>query len=249
MPTSSSDFETITSELEQSILEVAEGQTKVEEALDESSKKLEIKAKRLEALSKWSALQSQWDFSGNAGFETTKNRSLDFHFSNGVGPSPNGSRMQCRLKISHMAQMLENAREHPDLPIETPPWPTHPCGYWVQAYIYLNGYRHSPDQNPGSQVSIFMKTLPGPYDDYLKWPLEATLTFCLLDLKGKNDHPWIKSCRSDPDCPAFKRRPPLKSSDMNIVSGILDFIPIEKMIEDFIKDDTIMIEMSLRPKR
>ncbi|CAI8055482.1 TNF receptor-associated factor 5 [Geodia barretti] len=239
----SCDFETIAGTLEESVSDLSEGQKKIEVALDEGGMKLALNAKRAEVLAQKRALESELNFSE----ETTKSTSGDFSvFSTGAGPPPNGSGMQCRWRVN-VVEALENAKKYPNLPLVSPVWPTHPCGYCVRAYLYFNGHPESG----GSHVSIFMRPVHGAYDGLLKWPLDATLTFCILDLLGKNARPWIKNCRSDPDSPCFKQRPPPPSEsspDMNAASGLLDFIPIDTL-KKYTKDQTIMLEMSMKPKR
>jgi hypothetical protein len=242
------DFQTIADSLEEAVSDLSEEQKKIEEALDEGGMKLALNAKRVEVLSQRSALESELNFSEEKTKGTTV-QDCDFSvFSNGAGPPPNGSGMQCRWRIPNVAEALENSKKYPNLPLVSPVWQTQPCGYCVQAYLYFNGHPESV----GSYASILMRPVPGAYDGLLKWPLDATLTFCILDLLRKNARPWIKNCRSDPDSPCFKQRPPPPSElspDMNVASGLPDFIPIHTLLEEFTEDNTIMLEMSLKPKQ
>ena len=202
-------------------------------------------AKCTKVLSQRSALGSE-QLLGNDSFEKPVDTSGDFRvFSNGAGPPPNGSGMQCQWRIPDISQELKNSRKHPYRPLVSPVWSTQPCGYCMQAFLYPNGCKDSLRGN----TSIFIKMVHGNYDDSLKWPLDATLTFCLIDSLHDNARPWVRNCRSNPDCPCFKQRPPPlphSAPEMNIASGFLNFIPIDNL-EKYTKDDTIMLEMSLRP--
>ena len=156
------------------------------------------------------------------------------------GKPPNGSSMQCRWQIQNISKFLNDARKNHSTPLISPVWCTHPCGYCLRAYVFINGY----GQYQGTHVSIFFKLVPGPNDDFLPWPLKGIFTFFLLD-HFKNLRPIMKTFQSDHSL----QRPLVSSdSDMNIASGCPDFITIDTLSnERYVKDDALVLEFKLLP--
>ncbi len=60
------------------------------------------------------------------------------------------------------------------------PFFTSPCGYKINFFVYPNG--------EGTHLSLFLRVLPGPYDDTLEWPLTANFTVELLNQLADCNH-------------------------------------------------------------
>ena len=65
-----------------------------------------------------------------------------------------------------------------------PPFYTHPHGYQMCVYWYPTGY----GDGKGTYVSIFTSIMPGPFDDYLKWPFRGKITIQIVNQVGDHDH-------------------------------------------------------------
>ena len=65
----------------------------------------------------------------------------------------------------------------------SPPFYTHTHGYRMCITVYANGN----NQVKGTHLSVFARLMEGPFDDYLKWPFQGTITIQLLNqLKDVN---------------------------------------------------------------
>ena len=67
----------------------------------------------------------------------------------------------------------------------SPPFYTHTHGYRMCITVYANGNKHVK----GTHLSVFALLMEGPFDDYLKWPFQGTITIQLLNqLEDVNHH-------------------------------------------------------------
>ena len=241
-PPSSPTFQDLAARLHDTVSAVHEDEKAVKQKLHETGNGLMLNSKRLDTLSRSIAFQNGSLSSSDAMLQRKLVPRIEFAvFSKGAGPPPNGSTMQACMTIKNFSEALNDARKHPHLPLESPVWKTHPCGYCIRAFLYLNGH----GDFCGSHVSVFVSVVVGPYDDRLKWPLDALLTFCLLDLETNNSRLHLRTCASDPKSLCFKR-PPQESSDTTLfAAGIPDFIPIRDVQREYVKDDTIMLEFKV----
>ena len=65
------------------------------------------------------------------------------------------------------------------------PFYTHTHGYRMCISVCANGYGYGK----GTHLSVFASLMKGPFDDYLEWPFQGTLTIQLLNqLKDVNHH-------------------------------------------------------------
>ena len=60
---------------------------------------------------------------------------------------------------------------------------THMHGYRMCINVYANGNT----DGKGTHLSVFARLMEGPFDDYLEWPFQGTITIQLLNqLKDVN---------------------------------------------------------------
>ena len=65
----------------------------------------------------------------------------------------------------------------------SPPFYTHTHGYSVCITVYANGNK----DGKGTHLSVYAHLMEGPFDDYLEWPFQGTITIQLLNqLKDVN---------------------------------------------------------------
>ena len=67
----------------------------------------------------------------------------------------------------------------------SPPFYTHTHGYRMCISVDANGHEDAK----GTHLSVFAYLMEGPFDDYLEWPFQGTITIQLLNqLKDVNHH-------------------------------------------------------------
>ena len=87
----------------------------------------------------------------------------------------------------------EKAKDKPNI-LETPPMYTQDCGYKFTIGIDANGFGSSR----GKAMRVWMKSLPGEYDDQLKWPAKVSFQIELIGNNGAanwtvtNNKTWCK---------------------------------------------------------
>ena len=80
----------------------------------------------------------------------------------------------------------------------SPPFYTHTHGYRMCIRVDANGN----GDGEGTHISVFAYLMKGPFDDYLEWPLQGTITIQLLNqLKDVNHHTYTIdfTCTTDPE--------------------------------------------------
>ena len=70
--------------------------------------------------------------------------------------------------------------------IFSPAFYTHSRGYQMCVRVYPN--RRPRGAGEGTHVSIFTCIMPGPFDDYLKWPFRGEITIQVVNQAGDHDH-------------------------------------------------------------
>ena len=107
----------------------------------------------------------------------------------------------------------------------------------MRARLYLNG-----DGNARrTHMSLFFVLMRSENDSLLKFPFHYKVTFCMYDQTPNQRH-IIDSFRPDIKSNSFQ----LPRSDMNIASGIPEFVPlgsIQREGSPYLKDDTMFIKI------
>ena len=151
-----------------------------------------------------------------------------------------------RWIITDPYEKIRHARNHPNQPLTSPEWCTHPGGYKAQILIYLNGNGRCLR----THVSVFMAFRSGYDDAFLKWPVQGTMSFFLLDQERNNARPIVRCLQSDPNSSSFSRPPQPQDhgSTMNVASGCPDFALISTLYDTrYVKNDTMYWEFCFHP--
>ena len=102
----------------------------------------------------------------------------------------------------------EKAKDEPNK-LDTPPMYTQDCGYKFTIGIDANGFGSSR----GKAMRVWMKSLPGEYDDQLKWPAKVTFQIELIGNNGAanwtvtNNKRWLKPGTTSGFCQSFTHEP------------------------------------------
>ena len=129
--------------------------------------------------------------------------------------------------------------------VSSPFYTSQQCGYKLQASLFLNG--NGAGEN--SHMSVYIKLLPGEYDNILRWPFKHTVSFTLLDQtpERKNAVNVVESFLPDPSWPNFQK--PSKQPDQ-LGFGFPKFVPHELLsAKNYIKDDALFIKIRVDPSR
>ena len=103
---------------------------------------------------------------------------------------------------------MEKAKDKPNT-LEYPPIYTQDCGYKFSIGIDANGFGSSR----GKAMRVWMKSLPGEYDDQLKWPAEVSFQIELIGNNGTanwtvtNNKTWLKPSTTSGFCQSFSYKP------------------------------------------
>ena len=83
-------------------------------------------------------------------------------------------------RISHFSRLLQDARLSPNTSAEvcSVPFYTHKYGYKLVASVFPNGDGEGAE---GNYLSLYVKILPGDYDNLLEWPFPHPIKFTLID--------------------------------------------------------------------
>ena len=104
--------------------------------------------------------------------------------------------------------------------------------------LYLNG----DDVGKGTHISIFLVVMKSEYDELLSWPMQARVTFELINLENETAS-IIETFVSNPESCSFQK--PIM--DMNKPAGCPTFVSIEQFLNGgFIKDNCAFIKTTVK---
>uniref|UniRef100_A0A8C9JPA3 TNF receptor-associated factor n=1 Tax=Panthera tigris altaica TaxID=74533 RepID=A0A8C9JPA3_PANTA len=86
-------------------------------------------------------------------------------------------------KIGSYGRRLQEAKAKPNLECFSPAFYTHKYGYKLQVSAFLNGN----GSGEGTHLSLYIRVLPGAFDNLLEWPFARR---GLSPLLGREDMPW-----------------------------------------------------------
>ncbi|XP_064612695.1 TNF receptor-associated factor 4-like isoform X2 [Liolophura sinensis] len=141
-------------------------------------------------------------------------------------------------KAKLMECMMRNNREKRE--IFSQPFYTSRHGYKMIMSAFLNGN----GTGEGKFLSVYIKLLPGEYDNILDWPFTLPITITLFDqCSDPEKRINIKeSFIPDPTWKHFQK--PLKDID-SLGFGYPKFISLEALkLRSYIKDDSLMIKVA-----
>ncbi|MCL6269680.1 hypothetical protein M3P05_06975 [Sansalvadorimonas sp. 2012CJ34-2] len=155
-------------------------------------------------------------------------------------------------RVPEVEKLMQDAKDGKITSLCSAPFYTGPNGYRLCLRAYLNG----DGIGEGLYLSVFIVLMRGEYDPLLEWPFDYKVTIALRDqspdIAKRKDH--VRMFRSDKSSSSYQR--PVK--DMNIASGVPEFIPLSKLkprvsgdLPDgeswFVVDDTLFLDVKVEP--
>lgn len=150
-------------------------------------------------------------------------------------------------KISDYARKLQEAKTRSNYEFFSPPFYTHKYGYRLQVSAFLNG--NGSGEN--SHLSVYIRVLPGEYDNLLEWPFSYRVTFSLLDQSdpslSKPQH-ITETFHPDPNWKNFQKPGASRGSldESTLGFGYPKFISHEDIKKrNYVRDNAIFIKASV----
>ena len=123
---------------------------------------------------------------------------------------------------------------------------TSSCGYRLCIRVNIN----KNEARGMTFISLFVHFMQGKYDDFLEWPFRGTIKLSIIDQHDDTDIDRkniseILQAKSSLD--AFKRPKTVRNHKG---FGYMEFASVESLEHDghFIKDETILIKVEVRPQ-
>lgn len=129
----------------------------------------------------------------------------------------------------------------------TQPFYTHPSGYKMCLVVYFNGNQ----EGKGTHLSVYLKVLPGEFDEILAWPFCGKLNIRLLNQRKNRFHNQQEvSLTSDVNL-HVRKKPDAGANPANQSSwGFHKFIPLSELPakgmfadKEYLKDDSIILQV------
>lgn len=141
-------------------------------------------------------------------------------------------------KLNNFSSKMENAKQNNSM-LKSPIFYSEYYGYKIRLIVYLNGIK----KWKGRHLIAGIHVLNGEYDALLRWPCSIEGTLTLKDIQDitrpKDYSKFICAKRTEGD---EENEDPQESSNQYI------FIPHSILTKPtFIKDDTIFIEIKIKP--
>ena len=150
-------------------------------------------------------------------------------------------------KIKDFAARLEDARSSEGLELVSLPFYTSPSGYKLQASLFLGGN----GGGEGTHLSVYIKVLPGEFDNILRWPFKHTVSFTLLD-QNPDRHSAVNIIESfipDAGWANFARASRVADPDQ-LGFGFPKFVPHGMLkMRNYLRDDTLFIKIRADPNK
>ncbi|XP_033924606.1 TNF receptor-associated factor 4 isoform X1 [Melopsittacus undulatus] len=150
-------------------------------------------------------------------------------------------------KISDYTRKLQEAKARSNYEFFSPPFYTHKYGYKLQVSAFLNGN----GSGESSHLSVYIRVLPGEYDNLLEWPFSYRVTFSLLDQSdpslSKPQH-ITETFHPDPNWKNFQKPGASRSSldESTLGFGYPKFISHEDIKKrNYVRDNAIFIKASV----
>lgn len=150
-------------------------------------------------------------------------------------------------KIKDFEAKMEEAKASEGLELVSLPFYTSACGYRLQASLFIAGN----GAGEGTHMSIYIKVVPGEYDNILKWPFKHTISFTLIDQDPCRQSAVniVESFLPDPNWANFSRASKVEDPDQ-LGFGFPKFVPHGMLdLRQYIKDDTLFIKIRADPNK
>lgn len=150
-------------------------------------------------------------------------------------------------KLNDYSRKLQEAKLRSNHEFFSPPFYTHRYGYKLQVSAFLNGN----GSGEGSHLSVYIRVLPGEYDNLLEWPFSYKVTFSILDQSdpslSKPQH-ITETFNPDPNWKNFQKPCSSRNSldESTLGFGYPKFISHEEIKKrNYIRDNCIFIKASI----
>ena len=148
-------------------------------------------------------------------------------------------------RITNFKEQLAEAKAKPGLELLSDPFYTGRYGYKLGASVFLNGNGSGED----THISLYIRVLPGDYDNLLEWPFRLPITFRIMDQCAdpeKREH-LVESFVPNPAWKHFQR--PVKNVE-TLGFGYPKFISHETVQNGtYVKDDTLFVKIEIDNSR
>ena len=147
-------------------------------------------------------------------------------------------------RILDFPHLLQDASDRKIASLESPPIHTQLDGYKFCMRIYPNGI----NEGTGRYLALYVRLMPGEYDDVLDWPFTGRITLSILDV-GTSDAAFRNHISG-----TFLAKPNLASFQKPIVADVVNlygyknFAPIQLVCSpQHMKDNgTVMVKIEIR---
>ncbi|XP_046891954.1 TNF receptor-associated factor 4a [Hypomesus transpacificus] len=150
-------------------------------------------------------------------------------------------------KLSDYSRKLQEAKLRNNHEFFSPPFYTHRYGYKLQVSAFLNGN----GSGEGSHLSIYIRVLPGEYDNLLEWPFSYKVTFSILDQSdpslSKAQH-ITETFNPDPNWKNFQKPCSTRNSldESTLGFGYPKFISHEEIKKrNYVRDNSVFLKASI----
>jgi len=150
-------------------------------------------------------------------------------------------------KIKDFEAKMEEAKSSDGLELVSLPFYTSVSGYRLQASLFLGGN----GAGEGTHISVYIKVLPGEFDNILKWPFKHTISFTLIDQDPCRQSAVniVESFIPDPNWSNFNRASKEEDPDQ-LGFGFPKFVPHAMLdLRNYVKDDTLFIKIRADPNK
>ena len=144
-------------------------------------------------------------------------------------------------KILNFEEKMAEAKTSEGLELVSLPFYTSSSGYRLQASLFLGGN----GGGEGTHMSVYIKVLPGEFDNILKWPFKHTISFTLLDQNPDRQSAVniVESFIPDPSWTNFAQSSKVEDPEQ-LGFGFPRFVPHGMLgMRNYVKDNTLFIKI------
>lgn len=144
-------------------------------------------------------------------------------------------------KVTNFKSKLTKAKSSEDLELQSAPFYTTRHGYRLGVSLFPGGN----GSGEGTHLSIYIRVLPGEYDNILEWPFRLPIVFKLFDQCSDPDkrQSVVESFTPNPSWKQFQK--PVKDAD-NSGFGYPKFVTLELLQNGgYIRDDCIFVRIKV----
>ncbi|PAA62526.1 hypothetical protein BOX15_Mlig002242g1, partial [Macrostomum lignano] len=140
-------------------------------------------------------------------------------------------------KVSNFTKRRREAIDKRVISIFSQPFFTRHFGFMFRVRLFLNGN----ESGEGTHVSVYLVLMQHEFDDIQEWPLKATVSFKMVNLRNRADD-VAKTVRFD----SGNQRPSGRE-DLSVCCGEAKFMSISQLenSDRFVKNDSFYLEVDV----